>query len=141
MTTPLQRFEDFPNYERLRGDRFATQTVGVVPLECVPGRGVAQLTVDTRHLNGIGITQGGAVFTLADFALAICANSDVARPAVLIESHISYLAPSYKDDTLTAVAQEIARTRKLVSVETTVTNQHGQLIAKFSGRAYCKEQR
>lgn len=136
-----QRFEDFPNYERLRGDQFATHTVGIVPLECGHGRGVAQLRIEKRHLNGVGMAQGGAVFTLADFALAICANNDVERPAVLIESHISYLAPSYEGDTLTAVAVETSRTRKLVSVETTITDQHGHLIARFGGRAYCKEHR
>lgn len=137
----ITTFADFPNHSRLSNDQFATKTVEIEPISWAVGKGVARLRVEKRHLNGIGMTQGGAVFTLADFALAICANSDPAHPAVLIESNISYLAPSYEGDILTATATEIGRTRKLVSIETHVTDQNQNLIAKFYGRAYIKEQK
>ena len=55
-------------------DRFAKET-GVVLKEVRPGYGKTEMTVDFRHLNAGNTTQGGAIFTLADLALAAAANS------------------------------------------------------------------
>ena len=35
----------------------------------------ASLVVAEKHLNGLGCTQGGAIFTLADYAFAAACNS------------------------------------------------------------------
>ena len=48
---------------RFSGDRFAA-TSGVELLDLRPGYAKARLEVHERHLNGVNIVQGGAVFTL-----------------------------------------------------------------------------
>lgn len=60
--------------EFLRTDRFASCT-GVELLEIKPGYARARMLVTERHLNGGGVCQGGALFTLADLAFAAVANS------------------------------------------------------------------
>ena len=39
------------------------------------GTSKCSFEIETRHLNGGGIVQGGAIFTLADFAFAVAANT------------------------------------------------------------------
>jgi acyl-CoA thioesterase len=48
-------------------DRFATSS-GMRLVELRPGYAKTCLQVEERHLNSIGTVQGGAIFTLADFA-------------------------------------------------------------------------
>ena len=66
-------------------DRFAKET-GVVLKEVRPGYGKTEMTVDFRHLNAGNTTQGGAIFTLADLALAAAANSHDKLSLSLISS-------------------------------------------------------
>jgi len=51
-------------------DRFAAAN-GVRLLEAGPGLARACLRLRPSHLNGVDVVQGGAVFTLADFAFAV----------------------------------------------------------------------
>ena len=54
-------------------DRFATEA-GIELTDIKPGYGKARMIVEPRHLNAGNTTQGGAIFTLADLALAAAAN-------------------------------------------------------------------
>ena len=55
-------------------DRFATG-IGIELLEVKEGYARARMEVSERHLNAAGVMQGGAIFTLADYAFAACSNS------------------------------------------------------------------
>ena len=57
-----------------KNDLFAENT-GVVLLEVRKGYSKAKLEIKPEHLNAGARTQGGAIFTLADLALAAAANS------------------------------------------------------------------
>ena len=70
-------------------DRFATG-IGVELLEVGEGRAVARLAVGPEHLNAAGVVQGGAVFTLADFAFAVASNSR-GNVALAIEAHVTFV--------------------------------------------------
>ena len=59
-----------------QNDRFAANA-GVKLLEVREGYAKASLTITPEHLNAGGRTQGGALFTLADLALAISASHNV----------------------------------------------------------------
>ena len=69
------------------GDQFAA-TSGVELVEIRPGFAKARLAVQPRHLNSVGIVQGGAIFTLADFAFAVACNSS-GRVAVAVNMNLS----------------------------------------------------
>ena len=56
-------------------DRFAS-AAGVELLEIKEGYARARMLVQPKHLNGGGVCQGGAVFTLADLAFAAAATRE-----------------------------------------------------------------
>jgi acyl-CoA thioesterase len=70
-------------------DQFA-RLVGVEIIDVKPGRARLKLPVRPHHLNGIGIVQGGAMFTLADTAFAAACNSRGAT-TVAIHADISFV--------------------------------------------------
>ena len=60
--------------EFFKNDLFATNA-GVELIEIREGYSKAKLEIKPEHLNAGQRTQGGAIFTLADLALAAAANS------------------------------------------------------------------
>ena len=60
--------------EFFKNDLFA-ENAGVILLEVREGYSKAKLEIKPEHLNAGARTQGGAIFTLADLALAAAANS------------------------------------------------------------------
>lgn len=122
----------------LEGDRFAAGA-GITLLEVGPGVAVARMEIGERHLNGIGIVQGGAVFTLADYAFAAASNSH-GPVAVAIDVSISFLK-AVSQGTLTARAHEESLTPGVSTCLVRVTDQAGELVALFKGTAYRKRDR
>ncbi|MFA5689337.1 MAG: hotdog fold thioesterase [Kiritimatiellales bacterium] len=121
--------------EHLKHDRFI-EHVGIERFLCDNGTWSARLTVEPKHLNGLGIIQGGAVFTLADHAFAIASNTDD-RTSVGLQTSMSFLAPAKEGDMLTAHVREVSRRRTVSLYEVEIVNeQSGDLIALFTGTAY-----
>ena len=116
-------------------DQFAAQN-GITAVEVRPGYARAEMEVEPRHLNAVGIVQGGAIFTLADLAFAMASNSH-GVVAVACQADITYMK-AVTAGRLTAVAEEISRTRKLSTCVIRVTDESGQLVALFKGLAYIK---
>ena len=65
--------------EFFKNDLFATNA-GVELIEIREGYSKAKLEIKPEHLNAGQRTQGGAIFTLADLALAAAANSHAHWP-------------------------------------------------------------
>jgi acyl-CoA thioesterase len=116
-------------------DRFAKEN-GIHVLEVRPGFARTQMTVEPRHLNSIGILQGGALFTLADLAFAVASNSH-GVVAVACQADITWFK-AVQSGRLTATAEEISRTRKLSTCLIRVTDESDELVALFKGVAYVK---
>jgi acyl-CoA thioesterase len=116
-----------------RGDRFAAGA-GIRLVDCGPGRAVARMKLTAAHLNGVGVAQGGAVFTLADFAFAVACNTG-GTVALAIDVSISFLAATTRG-TLTATAVEVSRSPRLSRVEVEVRDAAGDRVALFHGTAY-----
>ena len=123
--------------EFFKMDRFATEA-GIELIDIKKGYGKAQLIVGPQHLNAGNPTQGGAIFTLADLALAAAANSH-GTLALSLTSNITFLRGSGPGDTLTAEARERYTGRRTGHYQVDVTNQHGELIATFEASVYRKE--
>lgn len=122
----------------IANDRFCMQTVGIELLELSTGYAKAKLEIGERHLNGLGTVQGGAIFTLADLALAAAANSH-GTAAVLINATTSYFI-AVSEGTLTAEAVEESRNPKLATYTVKITNQNNDLIAQMLATVYRKKQ-
>ena len=118
-----------------KGDRLA-EYLGIELVEVSMGKAVARMEIREEHLNGIDTVHGGAIFTLADFAFAVAANSH-GRVTVAINVSISFMKASTKG-TLTAVANEISLNPKIATYTVNICNDDGELIAIFQGLAYRK---
>ncbi len=114
-------------------DRFAAAS-GVQLLKMGQGEAYAQMTVTETHLNGAGVCQGGALFTLADLAFAAAVNSG-GLVTVSTNSSITFLSSARKGDVLTAFAKEEYH-HKMPMCIVRVTNQEERLICVMTGSAY-----
>jgi acyl-CoA thioesterase len=94
------------------------------------------MTVEARHLNSVGVLQGGALFTLADLAFAVASNSH-GVVALACQADMTWFK-AVTSGKLTATAEEIARTRKLSTCVVRITDECGDLVAQFKGLAYIK---
>lgn len=127
--TPQEFFEN---------DLFAEGT-GVVLLEVREGYSKARLDIKKEHLNAGQRTQGGAIFTLADLALAAAANSH-GTLAFSLSSTITFVRASGPGDTLFAEARERYIGRSTGCYQVDITNQEGDLIATFESSVFRKDQ-
>ena len=123
--------------EFFKNDRFATNA-GVELIEIKEGYSKARLVITAEHLNAGGRTQGGAIFTLADLALAAAANSH-GTLAFSLSSNITFLRSSGPGDVLYAEAREAFSHKRLANCEVRITNETGDLIATFNGTGYRKD--
>jgi acyl-CoA thioesterase len=124
--------------ERFRADRYAVELTGIEIIEVRPNYAKTRLTVEPKHMNAVGIMQGGALFTLADFTFAVAANAGMDESTVAIECHISFLKP-VTEGILFAEATLISRSRSLAMYDIAMTNETGDLVAKFSGRGFVRK--
>jgi acyl-CoA thioesterase len=127
--------EPQPTAEFFNRDRFATEN-GMKVVEIRPGFARAEMTVEGRHLNAVGILQGGALFTLADLAFAAASNSHGVT-AVACQADVTWFK-AVESGKVTARAEEISRTRKLSTCLVRVTDENGEPVALFKGIAYIK---
>lgn len=118
-------------------DRFATKA-GIKLIEIKAGYGKAIMTITEDHLNAGKTTQGGAIFTLADLALAAAANSH-GTLALSLNSSIHFFRTSGPGDILTAEAKEKFIHKRTAYYQVEITNQKEELIACFETTVYRKD--
>jgi acyl-CoA thioesterase len=129
---------DLKSLERyFENDHFAAAS-GMRLVELRPGYAKTSVTIEPRHLNGLGTVHGGAIFTLADFAFGVAVNSR-GRLAPAISTNMAFLKAT-RSGTLYAEATEVSRSRKLSVCTIRVTNELGELVALFQGTAYVTDQ-
>lgn len=119
-----------------KNDAFA-DNAGVELLETGHGFARARMKIEPMHLNGGGVCQGGALFTLADLAFAVATNSH-AQLTFSVNSEIHFFR-SEKSGYLYAEAHEIFNGGRLANCEVKITNEHGDLVASFNGTGYRKD--
>jgi acyl-CoA thioesterase len=90
-----------------------------------------------EHLNGVAVAQGGAVFTLADFAFAAAANSH-GTVAVALDTSITFARAATRG-VLTAEAREESLSRRTSVCNVRVTDGEGKVVALFRGTAFRKD--
>ena len=115
-------------------DRFATQAAGCRVVEGERGRAVCEMELADVHRNAMGNVMGGAIFTLADFALAIASNTGE-NPSVSVSSTIEYLSAS-KGVRLIATCDADKSGRRLGFYTTDITDDTGRRIAKVTATVF-----
>lgn len=124
--------------EFFKGDIFALNA-GVELLEVREGYATARLKITKEHLNAGGRTQGGALFTLADLALAACSNS-YGKISFSLSADITFLRASGEGDVLMATATKKYIGRSTGYFEVDITNQEEKLIASFRSSVFRMDQ-
>ena len=117
-------------------DRFAANA-GCRLTEVDDQHAVAEMVVTAEHLNGGHVCQGGALFTLADLAIAALMNHS-GQLTFGISNSMMFVSSAKEGDTLRAEAIQVMNHPKIPSVEVRVTNQNGQLICHVTGMGYRK---
>lgn len=112
----------------------ASQQLGIRLEQIGPGKASLSMEITGQMVNGHGTAHGGFVFMLADSAFAFACNS-IDQRSVGQQAAITYIAPAFAGDRLTATAQEISRQGRGGVCDVSVTNQHGAQIALFRGHS------
>ncbi|MBR1547600.1 MAG: hotdog fold thioesterase [Prevotella sp.] len=117
-------------------DRFAAGA-GCSIVEVDQTHAVATMTVGECHLNGGNVCQGGALFTLADLAIAALMNCN-GQLTFGIQNSLMFVSSAREGDVLTAEAVSVCDHRKIPSVEVRVTTADGRLVCHVTGMGYRK---
>ena len=93
------------------------------------------MTVGAAHQNFLGVTHGGAMFSLADCAFALASNRAGAR-AVAIDTHLVLTGGSAEGDVLSAIAEETTRGRTLATYRIVVRRNEERIVGLFTGTVH-----
>lgn len=121
--------------ERMENDRFAKYT-GVELVEARPGYALARLEISEKHLNGVDFVQGGALFTLADFAFAAASNA-AGFSTVGISCSIAFIKTP-RGKTITAEAREVSTQNRVCQYLINIYDEDKTLSAQMMGTGYIK---
>ena len=110
--------------------------LGIELVDVAPGRALARMPVKDCHFNPFGTVHGAALFALADFAFAAAANSH-GTIAVALSANILFTKAGGRG-TLTAAAEEIARSRRVATYAIKVSDEAEDTVAVFQGTVYRK---
>ena len=113
------------------------RSIGVRIAQITEGEAICTMEITPTHLNANHVIQGGATFTLADFAFAVAAGS-YNRSYVSLSSTISYMRPP-KGVVLTAVAKVISKTRHTCVCNVQVCDEMGTQVACITATGYVKD--
>lgn len=120
--------------DRLKKDALAKH-LGIILTDIEPGYARATMEVKEELLNGLGLSHGGAIFSLADIVFAAASNAH-GPEAVALNVSINFLKATYRGEILTAIAREENLTRKTGLYRMEVTDGKGEMVALAEGLVY-----
>jgi len=112
----------------------ASQGLGMSLDRVAPGEATVSMTVTAAMCNGLSICHGGYLFTLADSAFAFACNT-YNQHTVAQHGAITFVAPAYAGERLTAEAREVCREERRGVYEISIANPAGETIAEFRGHS------
>ena len=119
--------------EYFKNDLFASRA-GMQLDELTRDSAVCSVAITKALQNANGGVMGGAIFTLADLALAAVANN-IHRPSVASQISINYLAAP-KGTRMIAKAKVIKSGRTTTVIQVDVSDDTGRDVALFIGTAF-----
>lgn len=122
--------------EFFRNDLFATQVSGILIEQVDYHFALCKMPLTAQHKNARGMTMGGAVFTLADFAAAVAANSELGDEHVVsLHADISYLSVA-RGDCLIAEAKSVKHGGSTTLYRVDVADLLGNCVAVVNVTGY-----
>lgn len=112
----------------------ASQSLNMALRSVGPGIATVTMTVTAGMLNGHRTCHGGYIFSVADSAFAFACNSYDQR-TVAQHCSVSFIAPAFEGDVLTATAREVSRRGRGGIYDVNIVNQNGEHIAEFRGHS------
>lgn len=122
-------------FEFFQNDRFAYHN-GMRLTHIEPGVAEAVMAIEDNHLNAANMVQGGAIFTLADYAFAAASNA-CGSLTVGVNCNINYIK-SPKGRILYAKARKISSGNRLCTYQVDITDDEGEYIACYTAMGYIK---
>lgn len=113
-------------FSQLLGMRLVALDAGVATVE---------MSVSPKLMNPHGTPHGGAIFSLADSALALASNSR-GLEAVALDVSITYCRPAAEGSVLYATATEMNLTKKTGLYDIRVEREDGKLVASARGTVF-----
>ena len=122
-----------------QNDRFAAM-IGAQIDSLSADEVICSLKLEDCHMNAGGSTQGGVIFTLADYAFGLAGNydsmaKDEKAASVSQSFHITYLAPP-AGERLIAKTRCLRKGAKLSVYQVSVTDDLGTQVAEVTGNSY-----
>ena len=120
--------------EVFAADRYATELTGIEIASAGDHEATCTLTLAARHCNARGVAMGGALYTLADFAAAIAANSDCLGSGdlhwVSLDATAHYLSPAPLGARLAARSHALKHGRSTALYQTIIESlDNGKTVA------------
>ena len=115
-------------------DRFASEACGCEGLEAAHGHAVTAFDITDVHRNAQGAVMGGAIFTVADFALAVACNMGE-NPTVSVSNTIEFFAGA-KGTRLIATAEADKSGRNLGFYIVDVRDELGTHVARMTATCF-----
>lgn len=113
--------------ERFAADLYATEATDIQIDAAEPGYARCSFAPQPKHMNAVGTIQGGALFTLADFAFAVASNIG-GSTTVSLTSQITFHTVA-RGDRVTAEARQIRAGRTTCYYNIDITDSTGRLVA------------
>ena len=130
VTTELRASMENSPYARLLGFRL---------LELSKGYAKVSVTLRREHTNFLGLTDGGLVMSLADYAFG-CSCNTFGQFRVAAQFSTNFIsAPAIGDDLL-AEGRTVHAGKTMALTEISITDSSGKLIAKAVGTAITKSE-
>jgi acyl-CoA thioesterase len=117
-------------------DRYAAHS-GIELMTVCAGYAKARMKIGDCHLNAGNVVQGGAIFTLADFAFAAAINA-YGNLSLSVQTSI-YFHKGIGEGVLYAEAKAANVGKSIACFEVKVVNEADDLIATFVATAYRRD--
>lgn len=115
-------------------DLFATEACGCRIVEASRGHAVTELDLAPVHRNAMGAVMGGAIFTLADYALAVACNMGE-PPTVSVSNSIEFLSTA-RGERLVATCEADRSGRSLGFYTVDVFDELGTHVARMTATCF-----
>ena len=123
--------------EFFKKDRFVASS-GIEIVSVDEEKAIVKANVKDMHLNANDCVQGGMLFTLADFTMAVLANA--LHPVTVTSSaNITYLAACKDTSCIVAESREVARHRHNCVHEVKIRDDKGQIVCVAQINGFIKE--